>query len=237
MSYMRNNNNGRRHNNNFNNNRSRHNNHHQGNQGNNQQRRFVNRINQVFDSNGPEGRIRGTAQQIAEKYATLARDSSHSRDQVLQQNYWQHAEHYQRLLTEIMEENAVNEREREALRAQQQQAQPLDALEPLEGVPADHVAIDGAADEGIAPPPAERREQRPQQRPRHENNRNDRRDRDDRGHFRQENIAPEDNELPSFLQLPAPREPAAEASEGDAPSRTVRARTPRRAPTSEPAAE
>lgn len=53
---------------------------------------------QVFDSNGPEVRIRGTAQQVAEKYETLARDALSSGDHVLAQNYLQHAEHYQRVV-------------------------------------------------------------------------------------------------------------------------------------------
>ncbi len=52
----------------------------------------------VFDSNGPDVRIRGTAFQIVEKYMTLAKDASASGDRVLAENYLQHAEHYQRLI-------------------------------------------------------------------------------------------------------------------------------------------
>ncbi len=119
MAFMRHNNNGgRRH----------HHNRHRNNQGGNQQqggqRRHVNRVNQVFDSNGPDGRVRGTAAQIVEKFNSLARDAQASGDKVLMQNYFQHAEHYQRLLNEITEENATFEREREAQRAAQQAAEP-----------------------------------------------------------------------------------------------------------------
>lgn len=119
MAFMRHNNNGRRHNNN---NRHRHN----GNTNAQQQgqRRHVNRVNHVFESNGPEGRVRGTAQQIVEKYMTMARDAQGAGDKVLSMNYFQHAEHYQRLLNEIQEENAVFERERDATRAAQQASQP-----------------------------------------------------------------------------------------------------------------
>lgn len=53
---------------------------------------------QVFDSNGPEVRIRGTAYQIQEKYAALAKDASSVGDRVLAESYLQHAEHYQRLI-------------------------------------------------------------------------------------------------------------------------------------------
>ncbi len=60
---------------------------------------------QVFDSNGPEVRIRGTAQQVADKYVALAKDASGSGDWVLAQNYLQHAEHYQRIYNSFMDEN------------------------------------------------------------------------------------------------------------------------------------
>lgn len=55
---------------------------------------------QVFDSNGPEVRIRGTAYQIQEKYMALAKDAASSGDRVLAESYLQHAEHYQRLINE-----------------------------------------------------------------------------------------------------------------------------------------
>ncbi len=53
---------------------------------------------QVFDSNGPDVRIRGTAYQIHEKYLTLAKDALAAGDEVMYQNYLQHAEHYQRVI-------------------------------------------------------------------------------------------------------------------------------------------
>ena len=51
-----------------------------------------------FDSNGPEGRVRGTAQQVFEKYQTLARDAQSSGDRIASENFYQHAEHYYRIL-------------------------------------------------------------------------------------------------------------------------------------------
>jgi hypothetical protein len=66
--------------------------------------------NHVFDSNGPEIRIRGTAQQLFEKYLQLGRDATSGGDRVTAEAFFQHAEHYFRIL------NAMNQA--------QQQGQP-----------------------------------------------------------------------------------------------------------------
>ncbi len=58
----------------------------------------VNNRMHVFDSNGPEVRIRGTANQICEKYLTLAKDAASQGNRVLSESYLQHAEHYQRII-------------------------------------------------------------------------------------------------------------------------------------------
>ncbi|EDP65545.1 hypothetical protein BAL199_12831 [alpha proteobacterium BAL199] len=55
--------------------------------------------NQTFDSNGPDVRIRGNATQVHEKYLNLARDAAASGDRVLAESYFQHAEHYYRILS------------------------------------------------------------------------------------------------------------------------------------------
>lgn len=57
-----------------------------------------NNANRVYESSGPEGKVRGTPQQIFEKYLTLARDAQTSGDRVAGENFLQHAEHYQRIL-------------------------------------------------------------------------------------------------------------------------------------------
>lgn len=59
----------------------------------------------VYDSNGPDVRIRGTAHQVTEKYVALAKDAASSGDLVLAQSYLQHAEHYQRLVDSFSTEN------------------------------------------------------------------------------------------------------------------------------------
>jgi hypothetical protein len=59
--------------------------------------------NHVFDSSGPDLRIRGTAQQLFEKYLQLGRDATGAGDRVMAESYFQHAEHYFRIL------NAINQ--------------------------------------------------------------------------------------------------------------------------------
>src|SRR5437868_14765055 len=67
---------------------------------NNQQhnnRRSHNPLTRVYESNGPDVKIRGTANHVAEKYLQLARDAQSSGDPVSAETYFQHAEHYFRL--------------------------------------------------------------------------------------------------------------------------------------------
>ena len=61
-------------------------------------RRGPNPLTRSYESNGPDVKVRGTAQNIAEKYLTLARDSQSSGDRVMAENYLQHAEHYNRII-------------------------------------------------------------------------------------------------------------------------------------------
>ena len=53
--------------------------------------------NKVFDSNGPDVKLRGTPQTIAEKYMQMGRDAQSSGDSVAAESYYQHAEHYYRI--------------------------------------------------------------------------------------------------------------------------------------------
>lgn len=54
--------------------------------------------NQTYDSNGPEVRVRGNAHQIFEKYQVLAREATAAGDRIAAESYFQHAEHYLRLI-------------------------------------------------------------------------------------------------------------------------------------------
>ena len=69
-----------------------------------------NPLNRVYESNGPDVKVRGTAQTVADKYLQLGRDAQVSGDIVMAESYFQHAEHYLRILV--------------AAQAYQQQMQP-----------------------------------------------------------------------------------------------------------------
>ena len=64
----------------------------------NNNRKGGNPLSRTYDSSGPDVKIRGTAQHVAEKYAALARDAQSSGDNVMAENYLQHAEHYNRVI-------------------------------------------------------------------------------------------------------------------------------------------
>jgi hypothetical protein len=61
-------------------------------------RRQPNPVNRLFESNGPDVKIRGNASHISEKYLVLARDAQSSGDPISAENYLQHAEHYLRII-------------------------------------------------------------------------------------------------------------------------------------------
>lgn len=63
-----------------------------------------NPLSRLYESNGPDVKIRGTAHHIAEKYLQLARDAQSSGDPVGAENYYQHAEHYFRLIAAAQEQ-------------------------------------------------------------------------------------------------------------------------------------
>ena len=97
-------------------------------------------VNRVFDSNGPEGKVRGTPQQIIDKYNQLARDAQLANDRVATENFQQHAEHYLRMLSEAQREqdakreeqerqNRERQAERDRERAQRQEREPQKAQE------------------------------------------------------------------------------------------------------------
>lgn len=89
--------------------------------------------NHVFDSSGPDMRLRGTAQQLFEKYLQLGRDATGSGDRVMAESYFQHAEHYFRIL------NAM------AQAAQQNQPQQRRQHNGQEGMSSDQGDQDGEA--------------------------------------------------------------------------------------------
>jgi len=95
---------------------------HAGGQQQGQRRGGAHNRNQIFDSNGPDVRIRGTAHQVCEKYLALAKDAQAVGDVVQAESYLQHAEHYQRIISSWGEEDAQ-------YNASRQNEQPYNAPE------------------------------------------------------------------------------------------------------------
>ncbi|WP_279479040.1 DUF4167 domain-containing protein [Aureimonas sp. SK2] len=76
-------------------------------------RKGPNPMSRSFESNGPDVKIRGTAQHIADKYTTLARDAAAAGDRVMAENYLQHAEHYGRIVAAAMGQFQPSQPERD----------------------------------------------------------------------------------------------------------------------------
>lgn len=68
-------------------------------------------------------RLRGTAQQLFEKYLQLGRDATSGGDRVMAESYFQHAEHYFRIL------NAMNQAAAQQQQTQQRRYQPSESGE------------------------------------------------------------------------------------------------------------
>ncbi|CBI76837.1 conserved protein of unknown function [Bartonella clarridgeiae 73] len=92
------------------------------NSSNNNNRRGPNPLSRNYESNGPDVKIRGNAQQIADKYIGLARDAQGAGDRVMSENYLQHAEHYLRIIlaaADQMSQSHKNEQECEETSAEE----------------------------------------------------------------------------------------------------------------------
>ena len=99
---QQNNNGSNNNNNNKNRQRGRNNN-------NNGGRKHLNPLSRNYESNGPDVKVRGNAAHITEKYVQLARDARSSGDPVAAENYYQHAEHYFRLIAAAQEQFRQNQ--------------------------------------------------------------------------------------------------------------------------------
>ena len=72
---------------------------------NNGGRKHTNPMSRNFESNGPDVKIRGNASHVADKYVQLARDATASGDLIMAENYFQHAEHYFRIVSAAQQQN------------------------------------------------------------------------------------------------------------------------------------
>src|SRR5499426_2056670 len=89
---------------------------------------------QTYDSNGPDVRIRGNAYQVLEKYLAMARDATSAGDRIAAENFYQHAEHYYRIINANGGggDQGANGRFRQVPRPDGQDA-PIEAPLPGEG--------------------------------------------------------------------------------------------------------
>lgn len=121
---------------------------------NNNYRKSQNPLTRVYESNGPDVKIRGTASHIAEKYIQLARDSQSSGDPVAAENYYQHAEHYFRLIATAQEQfRQQNPYQGNQQNPQGQQASPQGAADDNFDDDDDGQPFTGQNEPGFAPQP------------------------------------------------------------------------------------
>jgi len=73
----------------------------------------ANPLARSYESNGPDVKIRGSALQVADKYTQLARDAQSAGDRVMAENYYQHAEHYYRIVAQAYEQSNQYQQPRE----------------------------------------------------------------------------------------------------------------------------
>ncbi len=95
-------------------------------------RKPQNPLSRNYESNGPDVKIRGNAGHIAEKYASLARDALSNGDTVMAENYYQHAEHYNRIIAAAQQQQNAAREEQQAAQNNGKGPQP-----EIEGTPAE----------------------------------------------------------------------------------------------------
>nr|WP_231558299.1 DUF4167 domain-containing protein [Acetobacter malorum] len=83
--------------------------------------------NHVFDSHGPDVRVRGTAQQLFEKYLQHGRDATGAGDRVAAEAYFQHAEHYFRIMNAMAQAAQQSQQERAERQASRQSRPQMNA--------------------------------------------------------------------------------------------------------------
>lgn len=114
-----------------------------------------NPLTRVYESNGPDVKIRGTAHHIAEKYLQLARDAQSGGDPVSAESYLQHAEHYFRLIAAAQQQMAQNN--------PNYQAQPIQRSDQDAGDDEDGDDVDGGDQRFQSPFPEQQPQPQPQQ--------------------------------------------------------------------------
>ncbi|MDP2121111.1 MAG: DUF4167 domain-containing protein [Hoeflea sp.] len=169
-----------------------------------------NPLSRTYDSSGPDVKIRGTAQHVAEKYMNLARDAQSSGDRVMAENYLQHAEHYNRII--LTAQAQMQERfQRDDNAPQGRDSQDQDDDDRDSDDDNDGMSYDQRGDRSDQQPRSDqqaRPERQPQQQDRQDRQdrperqdraeRNDRPDRSERSERRERPPRPEHQPKPAF---------------------------------------
>ena len=101
--------------------------------------------NTTFDSNGPDGRLRGNALQLYEKYTALAHDANAAGERISAEGLAQFADHYYRINQTILQAADQNRRNQEE--RQQQNRKPESAASETSEKSADGVKAAELRDE------------------------------------------------------------------------------------------
>lgn len=201
-----------------------------------------NPLNRVYESNGPDVKVRGTAQTVADKYLQLGRDALASGDTVMSESYFQHAEHYLRILAAAQAYNQQFQQQNRrpngedgyddedgdyAGEGEGEDLQPVVVERPVHGAPQADAYGDSAAQEFDRQPQQQQNSQQQQNfrprdrggdrfRPRYDQNR----DRQDSSRDREQDSQASRQDEPPARAEPAQAEPAQPASGGnwEAPS-------------------
>lgn len=90
-------------------------------------RKNVNPLSRSYESNGPDVKVRGNPATIAEKYVQLARDAHATGDSVNSENYFQHAEHYFRIISAAQAQSQARQEERDRERPERVETPPRES--------------------------------------------------------------------------------------------------------------
>ena len=103
--------------------------------------------NTTFDSNGPDGRLRGNALQLYEKYTALAHDANAAGERISAEALAQFADHYYRIHQTILQ--AADQHRRNQEERQQQNRKPESAASETPEKSADGVKAAELPDEEV----------------------------------------------------------------------------------------
>jgi len=111
--------------------------------------------NTSYESNGPDVKLRGNAQQLYEKYTALAHDAASAGERISAEAYSQYADHYFRLHQAAVgaadarrqSDNAQDQSNQPKGRSQQKSSERIDADGPQPEVEAEAVDADDDADD------------------------------------------------------------------------------------------